>query len=337
MSSTGTWILRSAGCALVAGMGVVCAQQTSAPQPQADHGIQVQNMDRSVRPGDNFFEYANGDWIKRTEIPPDRGGIGVFTRLGDLSDKRTADLIQEAAKANAAPGSNQRKIADLYNSFMDEAAIEKLGMAPLKPHLQAISAISDKKQLAHALGESLRADVDALNNTNFHTVNLFGLWVAPGFEDSDHYAAYLLQGGLTLPDREYYLADSAHMKEIRAKYQTHVAAMMKLAGFDDAENRAARIVALEHAIAEKHISLADDENIEKANNTWRQADFAAKAPGLDWEQYFAGAGLHRPSAIHRLAAHGVCRGIRTGRLPAARCLEGLAHLSPDRRVRTGAA
>jgi putative endopeptidase len=279
----------TAAYALLA-LAPLAAYSQGAPKQDA-HGIVVANMDRSVKPGDDFCEYANGDWIKRTEIPPDRGGVGVFTSLDDLSNKRTAGLIEEAAKANAPAGSGVRKIADLYNSYMDEAAIEAKGLAPLRPHLEAIAAIRNKRELARALGESLREDVDALNNTNFHTPNLFGLWVAPGFNDSEHYAAYLLQGGLQLPDREYYLADSDRMRDIRTKYQAHVSAMLKLAGFTDTDARAQHIVELEHAIAEKHISLAENEDIHKANNTWTQADFAAKAPGLDWTEYFRGAGL----------------------------------------------
>ena len=94
-------------------------------------------MDRSVKPGDNFFEYANGDWIKRTAIPPDRSRIGVFSTLADLSDKRTAALIEEAAKSGGPAGSSARKIADLYNSYMDEAVIEAKGLAPLQPHLES--------------------------------------------------------------------------------------------------------------------------------------------------------------------------------------------------------
>ena len=261
------------------------------------HGIAIDNMDPSVRPGDDFYDYANGNWIKRTEIPPDRSRIGVFTALDDLSNKRTVGLIEETVKANAPAGSNARKIADLYTSFMDEVRIEAKGLAPLRPHLDAIAAIRDKRELSRALGESLRSDVDALNNTNFHTANLFGLWVAPGFNDSDHYAPYLMQGGLQMPDREYYLADTARMRDIRSKYQAHVSAMLKLAGFTDTDARAQRIVELEHAIAEKHISLAENEDIQKANNPWKQADFAAKAPGLDWAEYFRGAGLSKQASF----------------------------------------
>ena len=286
-------------CAGICSFGLtllVAAYAQEAPK-QDTHGISVANMDRSVKPGDNFYLYCNGDWIKRTELPPDRAGISVFSSLADLSDKRTAALIEETAKSNAPAGSSARKIANLYNSYMDEAAIEAKGMAALQPHLKAVAAIQNKKELAAALGETLRADVDALNNTNFHTAHLFGLWVAPGFNDSDHYAAYLLQGGIQLPDREYYLSDSGHMRDVRAKYQVHVSAMLKLAGFTDADARAERIVALEHAIAEKHLSLADNDDIHKANNTWTQADFPIKAPGLDWEDYFRAAGLSKQAGF----------------------------------------
>jgi|CZKD01.1.fsa_nt_gi putative endopeptidase len=264
---------------------------------QEAHGIAVANIDRSVTPGDDFYHYANGEWIKRTEIPPDRVGVDVWTKLGDVGNKRIADLIAEVAKSNPAAGSATRKVADLYNSYMDEAGIEAKGLTPLHPHLEAIAAIKDKRELARVLGESLRADVDALNNTNYHTSNLFGLWVAPGFNDSEHYTGYLMQGGLHLPDREYYLSDSEDMGKIRTQYQTHIAAMLKLAGFSDADARAGRILELEHAIAQTHRTLADNENIHNANNTWTQADFPAKAPGLDWAEYFRGAGLSQQSSF----------------------------------------
>jgi putative endopeptidase len=267
---------------------VLAAQNQSI---QEVHGIAVEHMDLSVKPGDNFFLYANGNWIKHTVIPPDRASVNVFSRLSDLSNQRTHDLIEEIAKSDPPVGSSLRKVADLYSSYMDEAAIETKGLAPLKPHLAAIAAIHDKRELAYALGKTLRADVDALNNTNFHTQNLFGLWVAPGFHDPDHYTAYLLQGGLALPDREYYLSDSEHMKTLRGKYHTHVATMLKLGGLSDPEARATRIIELEHAIAEKHLSLAENEDIHKADNTWARSEFATSAPGLDWDEYFRGAGL----------------------------------------------
>ena len=227
-----------------------CVAQTAA------HGVAISHIDTSVNPGDDFFRYANGSWIKQTEIPGDRGAVNVFSLLDNISSKRTSEIIEEVAKSKPAAGSEQRKIADLYNSYMDEKAIEDAGLKPVQAQLAAIQKIKDKRELAKALGETLRLDVDALNNTNFHTPNLFGLWVAPGFHDTAHYQPYLMQGGLALPDRQYYLADSKHMQEVREAYLKHVSAVLKLAGFDNTDARAKAIFDLEHAIAEKHWSLA---------------------------------------------------------------------------------
>ena len=322
--------VRAATLVFFAFTALVARSQDAAKRDT--HGIVVANMDPSVKPGDDFFEYCDGAWIKRTEIPPDRSRVSVFSILGDLSNQRTKGLIEEAVKANAPSGSNARKIADLYSSYMDEAAIEAKGLAPLRPHLEAIAAIRDKHELAHALGESLRSDVDALNNTNFHTANLFGLWVAPGFNDSEHYAPYLMQGGLQMPDREYYLADNDRMRNVRAKYQAHVSNMLKLAGFTDTDTRAQRIVELEHAIAEKHLSLAENEDIQKANNPWKQEDFAAKAPGLDWAEYFRAAGLSNQASFIVWQPTRLHRRIRSRRLYFAGHMERLARVSPDRCV-----
>jgi putative endopeptidase len=257
------------------------------------HGISTANMDLNVSPGDNFYLYANGSYITRTQLPADRASVGVFSVLGDRSSQQIASIIADAVKANAAPGTNERKIADLYRSYMDEAAIETHGLAALKPHLAEIEAVQSAGDLAHELGLSLRADVDALNTGNYHTANIFGLWVAPSFNDSDHYAPYLMQGGLELPNRDYYLSPSEHMQEIRAKYVTHIATMFRLAGVSEPEARAARVLALETAIAKAQLSFAESEDIHKANNPWHAADFAAKAPGLDWAEYFRAAGLDK--------------------------------------------
>src|ERR1035438_4670646 len=136
--------------------------------------VNLSYMEPKVRPGDDFYQYANGGWIKHTEIPADRGGTSPALPVVDETDKRVADLITEAAKSGAAGGEKSRKIADLYNSYRDGAGIEAKALKPLPPHLAAIAAIHDKRELARSLGETLRADVDALNNTNFHTPNLFG-------------------------------------------------------------------------------------------------------------------------------------------------------------------
>jgi len=277
---------------LLAPVTAAFAQAPSPVRLGTDHpGFNPANIDPSVKPGDNFFLYANGTWIKNTELPADRAALGSFSIIADRTDKQVAGIIADAAKANAAEGTDTRRIADLYASFMDTATIDTRGLAPIKTELDRIAAIKTQHDLARVLGLTLRADVDALNSTNYHTANLFGLWVAPGFNDPDHYAPYLLQGGDVLPSRDYYLSDTPHMKDVLAKYTTHVATMFKLAGFDHPEERAAHVLELEKAIAAQQISLADDEDIHRANNLWTAADFAAKAPGLDWAEYFRAAGL----------------------------------------------
>jgi putative endopeptidase len=147
------------------------------------------------------------------------------------------------------------------------------------------------------LGESLRADVDPLNDTNFETENLFGLWVAPGFSDSEHYTPYLLQGGLGIPSRDYYLGTSDKMKAVQVAYKNYVAAALKLGGVTDADKKAAAIFALESEIAKAQESIVDSQDVVKANNVWARSDFAKKAPGLDWDQFFAGAKLPANSFI----------------------------------------
>ena len=254
-------------------------------------GVDLSAMDTSVAPGDDFFAYANGTWLKKTEIPADRAAYGVGAAMTELAAQRTAALIKEAAGGRAPAGSEARKIADYYASFMDEAGIEAKGNRPLEPALENVARIQDRAALAAALGGSLRADVDVLNATQLHTSNLFGLWVAQDLDDPARYSPFLLQGGLGMPDREYYLDSSPRMADIRAKYRNHIAAVLKLAGVADAEAKAARIFELEHRIAETHVSRAESEDVEKGNNHWTRQDFATRAPGLDWTGFFAAAGL----------------------------------------------
>jgi len=280
------------------------AGQDSAAAPAA-----AASAPTAVRPGDDFFDYVNGDWLKTAQIPADRSSWGAGAALAEETNQRIVKLI-DAIAADPKAGAEAKKVSDFYRTFMDEAAIEAKGVAPLQPALQQIAAIKDKTALAHALGATLRADVDPLNSTNFFTENLFGLWIAQGLTEPTHYRPYLLQGGLGMPDRAYYLDDTPRMAELRTKYQAHIAAMFKLAGYADADARAARVFELEHQIALSHAKRADSEDVIKANNRWSAKDFAAKAPGLDWKAYFQSAGLAKqdvfmvwhPSAIVGAAA-----------------------------------
>ncbi|HEY0105106.1 MAG TPA: M13 family metallopeptidase [Rhizomicrobium sp.] len=276
---------------LLLALPFLAAAALAAMPAEPEHGVQRANMDVSVRPGDDFNLYANGAWIKSAVIPPDQSSWGSFSTLRDKAARRTADLIEDMAKTKAPPGSNEQKIGDFYASYLDQAGIDAQGLAPLRGALDAIAAIADKQALARALGASVRADVDALNNTNFYTENIFGLWVAPDFNDPDRYAAYLLQGGLGLPDRSYYVDAGADAQAMLAAYEAHVAKVLALAGFADADARAQGVVALETRLAQVQGTRADSEDVLKANNHWARADFYARAPGMDWDAFFAGAAL----------------------------------------------
>ena len=286
--------LVASGFALASTPGANSKPKPSAHAP-TPNGLDLAGMDRSVAPGDNFFIYANGTWLNQTPIPPDRSSFGVGATVADLTDIRTAALIQAAAKSKAPAGSDLRKIGDYYTTFMDEATIEAAGLRPMQPTLLRIQAIQDRKGLATVLGATLRADVDVLNATNYYTANLLGLWVAQDLDTPTRYAPFLLQGGLGMPDRSYYLDASPRMVSLRAKYQAHVAAMLKLAGVADADTKAASIVELETHIAQAHWSREDSGEVLKGNNHWARKDFDVKAPGLDWGAYLGAAGLDKPS------------------------------------------
>jgi putative endopeptidase len=270
----------------------------------------LDGMDRSVAPGEDFFGYANGGWLKSAEIPPDRATYGVDAMLAELTDRRTDALIRKAAASHAPKGSEARKIGDYYQSFMDAAAIEQRGLAPIRPELARIAKISSRRALAQELGRSLRTDVDILNNTNLHTDRPFGLWVAKDLDDPKRNSPFLVQGGLGLPDRSYYFEDSPRMQALRTQYKAHIAAVLTLAGVAEPKVKAARIYDLEAAIAATHVSRTDSEQVKAGDNHWSRADFRKFAPGLDWEAFFAAAGLGRqerfvawqPGAVKGLSA-----------------------------------
>ncbi|WP_372786702.1 M13 family metallopeptidase [Phenylobacterium sp.] len=264
-----------------------------APSLVNDHpaGLDFAGMDKAVKPGDDFFAYANGGWMKATEIPPDRSSWGTGGELVELTTARVQDLIKTAAAAPA--GTEARKIGDYYSSYLDEAKISALGLKPLQPTLARIAAIKDKKALAVEFGHELRADVDALNSTNFETDHLFGLWIEQDLNDPKRYAPYLLQGGLGMPDRDYYLSSNPHMVADRTAYKAHIARILTLAGDKDPQGKAQRIFDLETKIAQVQAPRAESEDVLKANNPWAMTDFAKKAPGLDWTAYFTAAGLQK--------------------------------------------
>jgi endothelin-converting enzyme/putative endopeptidase len=298
--------------ALAAAFSSSVLAQSAAPAPATANAV------AQVQPGDDFFNYVNGEWLAKTEIPADRAAWGATSVMGEQVNARILQLIEGVAHDPKA-SAEAKKVAAYYAAYMDEAAIEAKGGAPLKPLLAPIDAIKDKAQLQRVIGASLRADVDPLNATNFFTENLFGIWVAQGLTEPNRNVAYVLQGGLGMPDRAYYLTDSPKMADLRSKYQQHIAATLALAGYADAPARAEKVMALEMAIARAHASREDSADVLKANNKWTLKDFAAKAPGIDWPAFFKAAGLGGQSSFivwHPSAVTGAAALVASGDLAA---------------------
>jgi putative endopeptidase len=301
------WMLTAAIAATLCTAASRAAAPAAAPRTI---GVDLAGVDHAVQPGDNFYQYANGNWMKTATIPADRSSTGNFFSVFEQAEKRTAELIRHADGGHPANGSDARRIADYYAAYMDAASIDKHGLAPLQPQLAQVAAIASRTDLARVLGSALRADVDPINATNFHTENLFGLFVTQGLENPSHTVAYLLQGGLGMPSRDYYLSSDPHMLAFRAAYLTYVTALLKQAGIADADAKAKSVLDMETKIARAQESLVESQDIHKANNLWSMAAFAHKAPGLDWTTYFQAAGLSdqsqidvwQPSAITGLSA-----------------------------------
>ena len=262
--------------------------------PGTGIGITVASLDKTVKPGDDFYHYANGGWMKTAEIPADRSSIGGFFIADQATEKNLETLIGEIVKSEPEAGSDAARVKAYYAAFLDTAGIDAAGLAPIRPELDAIAAIGDKSALASAIGATIRADVDPLNYTDFETENLFGVFVTQALAGGE-VMPFILQGGLGMPERSYYLDADEKMAAHRAAYQTYIAAMLTAAGDPDAAAdagiRAARIYDLELKIATAHASREESDDWASGKQIWSPAEFAAKAPGLDWPAFFAAAQL----------------------------------------------
>ena len=289
-----------------------CQQSTNETEQVqgSELGIVPASMDRSVKPGDDFFTFANGSWVKNTPIPEDRSNIGGFYLADQTREKQTRELLDGILKSNPDAGSNEGKIANYYNAFLNTDAIDKAGLAPAKADLDAIGRIADRKQLSSAIGGTLRADTDPLNTTNFQTENLFGIFVTQGLDTPGETLPYLMQGGIGLPEREYYLGGDAKMADLRNKYRAYIANVMKLAGNRDPQGAANRILDLETKIARAHATREESEDFAKGAAVWTRAELEQKAPGIDWAVLLDAAGLggaqkfqaYHAGAVPKLAA-----------------------------------
>ena len=271
-----------ATCALFA-LAAAPALAAGATPEIGSFGFDIAGMDRSVSPGDDFTAFTSGKYLAALEIPADQTSFGMFTKLRDLSQARTRTIVEAAAGAKAAPGSEAQKIGDYYASFIDEAAIEAKGLAPIKPELNAIAAINDRAGLARAFGEASRRGV----------ASPIGVGISPDRKNPDAVTVVAGQGGLGLPDRDYYL-DTANPKfaEARVKYQAHIAQLLTLAGYDNALARAKAVYDLEAKIAATHWTRVERRQAEKTYNPVKRADVAATYPGIDWTALLTAAGLN---------------------------------------------
>jgi predicted metalloendopeptidase len=251
---------------------------TAAPAPQAS-GIDVKGMDKTMRAQDDFYQYLNGNWLKTTEIPADKPAYGSFTTLYDLSQDRLRAIV-ESSQASA-DDANQRKIADLYASFMDEAGLEAKGVTPLTDEFARIDALTGSKEFGLLFAHYNAIGVGAPFDIAVHLDN----------KDSTKYVVDFGQSGLGLPDRDYYLSDDAKLKDIRGKYQAHVEKMLSLGGDAHAAADAAKIVALETELAKVQWTKVDNRDPLKVYNKVEIADLSKLAPDFDWSAYLAGAGI----------------------------------------------
>jgi putative endopeptidase len=261
----------------------------AAPAPVDQYtNTQSRDMDRSIKPGDDFYRFANGGWLGTNAISAGQQSLDTRAMLVEKTSQRLRDLIQDAAAAQSVKGSIAQKVGDYYASFIDEDGIEAKGLTPLVDEMATISAITNKASLSAYLGTTLNTEVDGLTANADH---IFGVWVNQSFEDPERYVFHLWQGGLGMPDRDSYLDPSPKMAALRAQYQAHIAAILKLARVADSETKAARILSLEIHMAQSHAPDADAADVFKQNNPWKRADFGAKAPGMDWDAYFSAAGV----------------------------------------------
>lgn len=293
--------LRAAASALALTAAIAHAQQpapstatTATAKPTyGSYGFDAAGMDPSVKPGDDFYLHANGTWAKNTPIPADKSNYGAFNTLDELSRARTRAIL-ETAKDD--PDS---KIGAAYASYLDTAAIEAKGLAPIKPWLGEIKGVKDKAGYALVAAKAARAGISGP----------FRFYVGQDDKDPETYILSMSQGGLGLPDRDFYLDEKPEMAKIRAAYVAHLENMLTLAGESDAKARAAALMAFETEIAKVHWTQIDSRDADKTYNKLTLAALQKAAPGFDFAAYFKANGLTptellvaQPSAITGEAA-----------------------------------
>jgi len=259
-------------------VAVSCGRQA----PPLTGGIELANMDTSVRPQDDFFRYVNGAWLDTAEIPADRTNAGVFLELRDKSREDVMAIIENvSSSADLEPGSDEQKVADLYNSFMDIERLDELGMSPLEEELARLDAIVDKEELSAYFAHS----------GTIGAGGPFILYIDIDGKDSTRYAAHLWQAGLGLPDRDYYFREDERSVDLREAYVAHIEKMFELAGFDDPAGSAEELMALETEIAASHWTTVENRDSDATYNKFAVDELGTLGDGFNWPAFLAGAGI----------------------------------------------
>ena len=277
--------------AALAALMAACSADNSEPQadsaPALVSGIDIANMDPSVRPGDDFFAFVNGTWIKETEIPADRASYGGFSLLAEEAQENVRAIIEEAASGDFPVGSDEQKVGDLFSSFLDTTRRNELGLGPILPEFERIDAIEDTTDLARYFASTVKRGLDAP----------FGLTQFADLKNPEYYGVYLVQSGLGLPDREFYFNEDDKSVEIREKYVDHVAKMLEIAAVADAEAAADGIMALETRLAAEQMKKEATRDWSRNYNKVPVGELGTIMPGFNWDAYLAELGAGELDAI----------------------------------------
>ncbi len=285
LSACGSEDTTSSGAAAPGGSMV--GEVAAAPE-LGSFGIDLSSQNAAIRPGDDFFRFANGRWLDEFELPADRSDYGSFSVLADRSDERVRSIIEDLAAMDPAPGSIEQKISDYFQSYMDTETLNGLGISPLLPDLAAIDAISTMEELVSAFG---RAQID-------NTASPFAFFIGANRADPDQHQLVLTLTWLSLPDRDYYLVDTEEYLRVREEFVAHIGRMLDFADSADSAAQAEAVLALETRIAEHTWPRAQRRDRDLTFNPMSWDEFVADYPGFDWDSYFSAAGIDELDSLN---------------------------------------